>query len=126
MPIEELEILKAACCVAGVDGGISDREMVLLRTLASSAAVGEASFGAMVDRATTEPESYREEFDLPLGDADEAMKTLVDIAAAQGDPSERQQDMLRYFAERVGVGRDRLEALVTKRVADHGTAEQRR
>jgi len=114
MPMEELEILKAACCVAGVDGGVSDQEMMLLRALVDDAAVGQASFKAMLDRATAEPDTYRDEFDLPRGDPTEVMKTLVDIARAQGGPTPQQRDLLHFFADRIGFAHEQLDDLMTR------------
>ena len=66
--------------------------------LVESAGVGEASFYAMIDRATNEPGFYKEQMNLLTGDSELAMKELVRIALADGAISPDELKMLRHFS----------------------------
>ena len=103
MTMGDVEILRAACCVAAVGGEISPREMLLLRGLVESAGVGEASFYAMIDRATNEPGFYKEQLNLLTGDCEFAMRELARIALADGAISPDEFRMLRHFAGKIGM-----------------------
>ena len=39
-PMQEVEVLRAACCVAGIDGEVTENELVMINELAAKAGVG--------------------------------------------------------------------------------------
>jgi len=56
--MRQVELLRAACCVAGVDGHASDAEQLILQRLADEAGVGAASLSAMIELAETDEQFY--------------------------------------------------------------------
>lgn len=112
MLIVKVETLRAACCVAGVDGEISDAEERLLRELKETAGVGEASFRAMKDMAVTERAYYERLFVMLEPDPEQVLTQLGLVAAADGEISSHEERVLRHFAEKLSFGEERTEALI--------------
>jgi tellurite resistance protein len=111
--IDQVELLRAACCVAAAGGEVSPAEMIILRELVESAGVGETSFYAMIDRAANEPGYYKEQLDLLTGDAEAAITMLSRIATADGQISEEERSMLQHFAGKLGVAQKRFDEIVS-------------
>lgn len=110
--MRHVEILRAACCVAGQDGTITEQESAMLNKLADQIGVGQMSLNAMIERAKQDPQFYREQFEVLRADAEKTMRVLLTIAGADGDVSEGEKTMLGHFAERLGMSADRYEELV--------------
>ncbi|MCP3905253.1 MAG: hypothetical protein GY715_16630 [Planctomycetes bacterium] len=109
---DELEILKAACCVAGLDGSIDDRERDLVRALAERAGVGAVSLEAMLVQAREEPERFEEHLQFLTANKDDAMKVLFRVAVADGRLGPEERVVLDFFADRVGMEQERFDALL--------------
>ena len=60
--LDKVEVLRAACCMAGLDGTIGEKELAILQKLATEAGVGGASLKAMMDRAKADPNYYEQQF----------------------------------------------------------------
>ena len=112
MSIDQIELLRAACCVAAVGGEISPGEMILLRGLVESAGVGEASFYAMIDRAVNESGFYKKQLNLLTGDVDAAITILAGIAAADGQICPEERSMLQHFAGKLGMSKERFHQIL--------------
>ena len=67
--MRHVEILRAACCVAGQDGTITDQESAMLNKLTDQIGVGQMSLNAMIERAKQDPQFYREQFEVLRADA---------------------------------------------------------
>jgi len=93
---KEVEILRAACCVAGLDGGVCQDELMLLQRLASEVGVGSMSLDAMIKRAEGDSDFYQELFQYVSADAEATMKLLFRLAIA---------DRELHVNERVEIGR---------------------
>ena len=113
MTIDQVELLRAACCVAAAGGKVSPGEMIILRELVESAGVGEASFYAMIDRAAKEPGYYKEQLELLTGDAEAAITMLTRIAAADGQICSEERSMLQHFAEKLGMSSEQLHEILS-------------
>ena len=107
--MRRVEILRAACCVAGADQAISEAEKPLLDRLAREAGVGFASLEAMMERATQNEDFYQEQFRVLSADPKKTMTLLFRIAISdqQLDPQEIQ--ILKFLATQLGVSSDRFE-----------------
>jgi len=112
MATPKVEVLRAACCVAGVDGEICDREHPMLERLAEEAGVGRASLNAMVERARTDRYFFEEQFDALTADADETIKTLFHVALVDGDLESQERIVIQHFADKLGMSSDRFEQLL--------------
>lgn len=112
MPMKKVEILRAACCVAGSDRNVCEREHPLLQRLAHEAGVGAMSLRAMIDRASTDAEFHKAQFDIVRSEPDETMKTLFHVAIADGVLKDAEREVLRHFAEKLGMPEPRFAALL--------------
>ena len=73
--MDDLEILRAACCIAGLDQEIGDQEQPYLRKLADRAGVGDTSLEAMIDQARTDPEFYEQQLLFLKRDGDKVISS---------------------------------------------------
>jgi tellurite resistance protein len=110
--MHDLEILRAACCVAGRDGGVSDREAPLIRELADRAGVGNVSLRAMIERAEQDPEFSRELFEILKTEPHRTIRILAAVAAADGTVTAEQRVLVGRFAERLGMTDEELDRIV--------------
>ena len=99
----KVEVLRAACCVAGADGTVDEKERKLIDNLAAKVGVGQASLDAMILRAETEPDFYQTQFRVLKSDAASTMGLMFEVAAQDRniDPSELK--ILQRFATRLGM-----------------------
>ncbi len=112
MGMDELEILKAACCVAGLDGEISEREKQALKVLVKRAGVGQASFDAMMDVAIEDDDYFKKQLDLLMGDVDQTNKMLFQIAVADGQLGTNERIVLNYFADKLEMSPERFDQIL--------------
>ncbi|MHC4948737.1 MAG: TerB family tellurite resistance protein [Planctomycetota bacterium] len=123
MGMDELEVLRAACCVAALDGDISGTELPLLRRLAERAGVGSTSLEAMMDMAREDAGFFEKQMQFLRGDPDRAIKLLFQVAAADGRVGRPERIVVRYFADRLGMTEERFEQILRaaeKRAAGAG------
>jgi len=109
--MHRVEVLRAACCVAGIDGNVCDPEHPMLERLAQEAGVGGASLAAMINRAREDHSFFEKQFEIFKTDPDRTMKTLVHVAIADGVLDQAERVILCHFAEKLGLPGDRLDAL---------------
>lgn len=107
--LDQVEVLRAACCIASIDGAISEHEEAVLRQLAEKVGVGQMSLKAMMDRAKRDPNFYQLQFQYLHADPDVAMKSLFRVAVSDGDMNANERVMLQFFADRLGVDDQRFE-----------------
>jgi tellurite resistance protein len=110
--MDDVAILRAACCVAGLDQRVDEREQRMLERLANQAGVGRTSLEAMIERATKEPNFYKEQFQLVTTDPDSTIKTLLCVAIADRDLTSDERVILQHFAEVLGMDAPRYEQLL--------------
>lgn len=108
----DVEVLRAACCVAGLDGRITDGEMALLRRLAQRAGVGSVSLQAMIDRAKTDHNFYQEQFRLYATDPEATMTAVLGVAVCDGELSADERVVLQLFADRLKLSPERFDKLL--------------
>ena len=109
-----IEILKAACCVAGIDGEISQGEHPLLKRMARAAGVGSQWLNATLERALNDPLYYERRFHLLRADPEETMAVLFEVALADEHFSLPERIILQNFAEKIGMDRERYEELLQR------------
>lgn len=110
----KVEVLRAACCVSGVDGEAGDAERPILNMLAREVGVGEASLNAMIDRAETEPDYCEAQFRVLKADPPETMKLLFSVALADRKLTEKEIDVLRNLSQKLELPAERFDALLAK------------
>ena len=122
--MQDVEILRAACCVAGLDEQITDSERNMLERLAHHAGVGSVSLEAMIDRAVSDPDFYQEQFEMVRTDPDATMKALFCIAVADHELTTDERVILHHFATKLGMEPKRFDQLLAaarKHVERHRT-----
>ncbi|MEM0984179.1 MAG: hypothetical protein AAGI17_09540 [Planctomycetota bacterium] len=109
---EEVDLLRAACCIAGLDGDIQPAEMQLLEKLCTDAGVGEASFQAMLDLAKSDNNFYMKQLGWTRTDPQRTIKVLIKVAKASGDVTQIERIILGHFAEKIGLDREKVQAVL--------------
>jgi tellurite resistance protein len=110
--MHDLEILRAACCVAGRDGSVSDSEEPLIRQLADRAGVGDVSLKAMIERAEQDPDFYREHFEILKTEPERTVRFLAAVAAADGKVTAEQRAVVGHFASKLGMTDEELDRIL--------------
>ena len=116
-PTQKVEVLRACCCVAGANGSSGDQENVIVKRLAGEVGVGRASLNAMIDRAETDPEFYKEQFRVLKGEPQETMVLLLQVAMADGVIEESEIKVLRALATNLEVPTPVFDQLLAKAIA---------
>ena len=114
--MKNVEILRAACCIAGIDESISDSERSMLERLADHAGVGQTSLNAMIDRAVNDPDFHEEQFKTIRTNPDSTMKALFCIAVADHELTTEERVILHQFATRLGMDPKRFNQLLAAAV----------
>jgi tellurite resistance protein len=112
MPTADVEILRAACCVAGVDREVKAAEMGVLARLAEKAGVGAASFNAMLDRARNDPEFYKDQFRLMRADPMEAVRVMVAVAGVDGEITQEERIIVSMLGEQIGLEKEKVDEVL--------------
>ena len=112
-PMQKVDVLRAACCVAGIDGPPKDSERLVIDKLAAEVGVGQASLEAMIDRGATDPNFHEEQFRVLKSDPQKSMAALLEVAMADGNISDDEKTVLRALAGRLEVAPDVFEQLMS-------------
>lgn len=112
-PMQKVDILRAACCVAGIDGQTTDAEKAVIDKLAKDAGVGRASVEAMIERGATDPNFHEEQFRVLKEDPHESMAALLEVAMADGQLSPAESEVLRSLSQKLSVPPEVFDQLVS-------------
>ena len=83
-PAQQVDILRAACCVAAADGDVCQDELVELKKMADALGVGQASMQAMIDRALSDPSFFERQFDILKSEPLACLDVLLGICKTNG------------------------------------------
>jgi len=110
--MRDLELLRAACCVAGLDGEITDRERAALEVLVEKAGVGQASFKAMLQVSIEDKNHFRKQLEFFKDNPDATIKTLFQVAVIDGTLGENERVVMQYFADKLKVPPERYAEIL--------------
>ena len=110
----KVEVLRAACCVAGANGDASVAESTILRKLAREAGVGQASLEAMIARGCSDQNFCNEQFRVLKADPKEAMAILLEVAMSDGVIDEQETSILRVLSTKLEVPEEIFDQLMVK------------
>ena len=113
-PLQKVDLLRAACCVAGCDSETTTAERQLIDRLAKAVGVGTASVNAMIARAQSDPEFHRLQFQVMKSDSSQTMAILLEVALADGKLSAAEINVLRGLSENLGVSPAVFDELLSK------------
>lgn len=102
--MRKVEVLRAACCVSGVDGTTSDSERRILDMLAKEVGVGQASLEAMISRAETEPNYFESQFRVLKSAPAETIQLLFSVALSDHELTTAEVEVLFRLSQRLGLG----------------------
>ena len=112
LPMEamrKVEVLRAACCVSGIDGNASEVERQILDLLAREVGVGRASMEAMISRAETEPDYYQSQFRVLKSDALETIQLLFSVALSDHALAPEEIEVIYRLSQRLGLEEDQFK-----------------
>ncbi len=112
MPMEKVEILRACCCITGAGGTTSEQERTVLEKLAGQIGVGQASLQAMISRGETDPDFFREQFQVLKSDPQQTMKILIQSAMSDGELTSAENTMLVELSRNLGMPQQDLQHLM--------------
>ena len=101
--MQKVEVLRAACCVAGADGKTTDAERRVLDKLAADVGVGFASLTAMIEQAETDQTFYKEQFRVLKSDPKQTMQLLFGVAVVDGELRRDEAAVLKRLADQLDV-----------------------
>lgn len=113
MSMNDLEVLKAACCIAGLDEDVGFKERKVLQMLALRAGVTQASFDAMMDQAVEDEEFFEGQLNLLQSNLDDAVRSLFRVAVVEGKLEPNQRDVLLNFSEKLGMTSEHFDQILT-------------
>lgn len=110
----KVEVLRAACCVAGANGETSGKENLVLKRLAKETGVGQASLEAMISRACSDQNFCNEQFRVLKADPREAMAILLEVAMSDGVIDNNEAAILKVLAGKLEVPDQVFDNLMIK------------
>ena len=110
--MDQVDVLRAACCVAAADGKVTEAESKMIQRIAKKAGVGDASREAMLEMALTSPKFLESQFRFLMRDSERAMKVLLIVAAADGVIAESERLLVTEFANRLEIDEERFRVLI--------------
>ncbi len=112
-PTQQVELLRACCCIAAADGETSDEEVELLKKIARRfGGVGRASLEAMISRAESDPDFHRQQFDILRASPLECLDVLLQITVANGQIKENEFEILKSLAGKLAISEDDFQQRV--------------
>ena len=113
-PMQKVDVLRAACCVAGADGSMDEKERTLIDRLAKEVGVGKASLTAMMERACNDKKFHTEQFAILRENPQQCMVTVLEVAMADGVLTDDEQHVLQTLAKNLEVPDDVYQGLMAK------------
>jgi uncharacterized tellurite resistance protein B-like protein len=101
--MQQVDLLRAACCVAGADGSTTDPERKALQKLADRVGIGKASLGAMIECAETDERFLETQFRIAVKSPQSTLQLLFKMAIIDGRLHKEEVTVLKRLAERIGV-----------------------
>lgn len=112
--MEQVEILRAACCIAAADGDISAKEQTTLEEMAGRLGVGTASLKAMIELALNDQKFRDSQLKMLHKDPSEAFATLYKVARLEREVPDEEREMLVHFGRRLGLKSDEMNAVIKR------------
>ncbi len=104
----DVDLLKAAVCVAGLDGEITDDETEVLIHLAHRAGVHDDHLTDLMAKARIDNELLNEQLSVVRADPEVTIGVLCHVAAVDGEVSGDERAVIHQFGVLLGISRDRM------------------
>jgi len=109
----KVEVLRAACCLAAIDGEIDQKEQALIEQLADKAGVGKASLEAIVNRAKSDDCFFQEQLEVLMGQPQQTMMVMFNVAMADGAITSEARIVLHHFAQKLKIDDSAFDSLLS-------------
>ena len=113
-PTQKIDLLRAACCVAGVDGDASDAELNVIDKLVRETGVGKASLQAMIDRSIKDHDFYKEQFRVLKDNPGESITYLLQVAMADGKLTDGEIHILEKLSQSLDIPAADFQKLISQ------------
>lgn len=114
MVMEDVELLRAACCIAGADGEISARERETLENMAERVGVGTASLRAMMDLAKTDKRFHSDQLEMVHSDPERSFETLYRVARLEREVPAEERELLVRFGRKLGLRSEGMNEIIRR------------
>lgn len=112
--MHDLELLRAAICVAGFDGTVDQTELAVVRGLVERVGVGRASLKAMIELSCKDKNLYRSQLRLAQPDTDAALSLLVKVARSDGELTPDERILVTHFGDKMGLSPEQVDAIIDR------------
>lgn len=112
-PMQRVDVLRAACCVAGIDGAPGENELKVIDKLAADIGVGRASLEAMIARGATDPNFHEEQFRVLRSSPQESIAVLLEVAMADGKLTENETAVLKSLSDKLSISDETFAKLIS-------------
>lgn len=111
MAKSDVDLLKAAACIAGLDGEITPHEAKALRHLAERAGVREDHLETLMEKARVDDDLLNEQLSVVRADPDTTIAVLYQVAAIDGVVSGDERAVVEQFGVILGLSRKRIDKI---------------
>lgn len=113
-----VELLRAACCVAGIDGYTGKAERQILEKLTQQIGISTETLDTLIHRAETDEAFYAMQFRMINADPIATLEFLFAIALADSELTVSELDVLYRLAQRLKVTDEQFDELRTKAIRE--------
>jgi hypothetical protein len=112
--MNDVDVLKAVCCLAGSDSEVTVEELQLLDGLARRAGIEQRQLRVFIEKATEDETFRQQQIDLARGDAAGTLRTLIRMVREDDRLQEGRLTMLlwRIATNQLDMRADQFEKLL--------------
>ena len=111
--MNDVDVVKAVCCVAGADSDVTVDELAELGSLARRVGIERTQVTALLERSRDDEAFYQHQIDLLTDHADASMNTMIRLAREAGTLADGHVVMLLWrLATKLDIHADHFEELV--------------
>ncbi|MHC5023017.1 MAG: hypothetical protein ACYTGG_03775 [Planctomycetota bacterium] len=112
--MNDADVLKAVCCLAGADSEVSIEELQVLDGLAGRAGIEQKRFRALIENTCRDEDFRQKQIDVAKNDAAAALRQVIGMAREDDRLGEGNFTMLlwRIATNQLDVSPDQFEKLL--------------
>ena len=111
MAKSDVDLLKAAACIAGLDGEITPHEAQALKHLAKRAGVRDDHLETLMEKARVDDDLLNEQLSVVRADPETTLAVLYQVAAIDGVVSGDERAVVEQFGVILGLSRERIDKI---------------
>ena len=111
MAKSDVDLLKAAACIAGLDGEITPHEAQAIKHLAKRAGVRDDHLETLMEKARVDDDLLNEQLSVVRADPETTLAVLYQVAAIDGVVSGDERAVVEQFGVILGLSRERIDKI---------------